>query len=237
LREALSISFTALGGGREKEAVKIMKQHVAIVLDVVKKLEELTKAFQKWDVKKLEALEAELDQLETKADGVRRKFEASLVEGAFLPAYRSDFSALAERIDDVADMAQEAARAFVWRGVFCDIIAKACKKKPGAREIAEGFVKIAQKAVDATTALKEAVGALMSNVEVARANANKVELAEHESDLLEEKLIKQLYTHERLFDPVSIMQIKDIVEKMGAVSNRAEDASDLISIISYVIMM
>lgn len=237
MRKVLSISLTALGGGREKEAVKIMEQHVAIVLDVVKKLEELTKAFQKGNAKKLGALEAELDRLETKADGVRRKFEASLVEGAFLPAYRSDFSALAERIDDVADMAQEAARAFVWRGVFCDTIAKACKKKAEAREIVDGFVKIVQKAVDATTALKEAVGTLMSNVEVARANANKVELAEHESDLLEEKLIKQLYTHEKLFDPVSIIQIKDIVEKMGAVSNRAEDASDLISIISYMLMM
>lgn len=231
--EIASIGFLPLGAKREKATIELLRKHAAAVLDVVRRFEELIIAFSRRDLKKVDVLGAELDRAETDADAIRRKFEASLGEGAFLPAFRPDLSRLAERVDDVADVTQDAARAVRWRGQLIDVLAKAERKKAEARAIREGFVKIAGMAVKTVEALQGAVDALISDVEKSLKETNKIELAEHESDLLEEKLIKTLYGIEKLFDPISLIQAKEIIHLMGEISNVAEDAGDVIQLISY----
>lgn len=233
LREITSIGFLPLGAKREKATIELLKKHAAAVLGVVRKFEELIIAFSERDLKKVNALGAELDRAESDADAMRRKFEASLGEGAFLPTFRPDLSRLAERVDDVADVTQDAARAVRWRGQLIDVLAKAERKKAEARAIREGFVRIAGMAVKTVEALQGAIDALMSDVDKSIKETNKVELAEHESDLLEEKLIVALYRIEKLLDPISLMQAKEIIHLMGEISNLAEDAGDVIQLIGH----
>lgn len=51
----------------------------------------------------------EVDRVESEADTVRKRAERVLFEGAFLPSHREDYFVLFERLDEVADKAEDAA--------------------------------------------------------------------------------------------------------------------------------
>jgi predicted phosphate transport protein (TIGR00153 family) len=74
---------------------------------------------------------------------------------------------------------------------------------------------------------------MTSDIDAANEKANEVEELEHESDILEQGLLNDLYEHEKLFDPVSIAQLKEIIGRIGSISDRAEDTSDMIPIVGY----
>jgi len=228
------IGLLPIGGKREKEAFSLLRRNAEKVLDVVKKFEEVIIAsFSERDIAKAEALGRKLSEIETDADKGRRKFTAALQEGAFLPAFRGDLAGLAEKLDDVADTAEEAMRAIMFREKLIHILARAEKKQKSAKVIREGLIKMAELATKTVEALKNAVIAMTSNIDVANQKANEVEELEHESDILEQGLITDLYDNEKLFDPISVAQLKEIIYKIGDISDQAEDTSDMIPIVGY----
>lgn len=236
MREVLLIGFSPIGGKREKEAFSLLKQNAGEVLDVVKKFENMIIAsFSERDMVKAEALGRKLSEIETDADKNRRKFTNALHGGAFLPAFRGDLARLAERLDDVADAAEEAMRVILLREKLFTALAKAEKKRRSAKVIREGLIKMVGLATKTTEALKGSVEMMISDIDAANEKANEVEELEHESDIIEQGLINDLYEHEKLLDPISVMQLKEIISRIGDISDRAEDASDMISIISYTL--
>ncbi|MDI6820506.1 MAG: TIGR00153 family protein [Candidatus Hodarchaeaceae archaeon] len=235
MREVLATGFLPFAATKEKAAFDILKEHAASVLRVVKKFEGLVIALSERSSAKMGELASELDRLETEADGLRRKFECGLSKGAFLPVFRGDFSRLAERVDDVADMAQEAARAITWRGELFDALNKAEKKDAGARAIRKSLVELAKASVKTTQALKGSIDTFMANIDAAILKAREIDQFEHESDGIEEKLAKLVYRYEKLFDPTTVAQLKEVIEKIGAISNCAEDAGDIIMAISFTL--
>ena len=234
MREILPIGLLPIGGKKEKEALLLLERNAGEVLDVVKKFEDMIIAsFSERDIAKTEALGRKISDLETNADKSRRKFTCALHEGAFLPVFRGDLARLAERLDDVADVAEETMRVILLREKLFTALAKAEKKRKSAKVVREGLIKMAGLATKTVEALKSAVGMMMSNVDAANEKADEVEKLEHESDIIEQGLINDLYEHEKLLDPISVMQLKEIICRIGNISDRAEDASDVITIISY----
>lgn len=234
MREAVLIGFSPIGGKKEKEAFSLLKRNAGEILDVVKKFEDMIiAAFSERDIAKTEALGRKISDLETNADKSRRKFTSALHKGAFLPVFRGDLARLAERLDNVADAAEEAMRVILLREKLFTTLANAEKKRKSAKIIREGLVKMAGLATKTVEALKSAVDMMMPDVDAANEKANEVEELEHESDIIEQGLINDLYEHEKLLDPISIMQLKEIIGGIGSISDRAEDASDVIMIISY----
>jgi hypothetical protein len=232
--EALLIGFLPIGGKKEKAAFELLRRHAEEVLDVVKKFEELiTVEFSQQDTVKGEALGRKLSELETAADKSRRRFSAALQEGAFLPAFRGNLARLAEKLDDVADMAEEAMRAIMFREKIVHILARAEKKQKSAKVIREGLIKMAALATKTVEALKNAVIATTSDIDAANQKANEVEEIEHESDILEQGLLTELYDNEKSLDPISVAQLKEIIYKIGDISDQAEDTSDMIPIVGY----
>lgn len=232
--EVLFIGLSPIGGKREKEAFSLLRYNAEEVLNVVKKFEELVIAsFSERDMTKAEALGRKLSEIETDADKGRRKFTGALQEGAFLPAFRGDLAGLAEKLDDVADAAEEAMRAILLREKLIHVLARAEKKRKSAKVIRECLIKMAGLATKTVEALKNAVNAMTSDIDVANEKANEVEELEHESDILEQGLITELYDNEKLFDPISIAQLKEIIYKIGDISDKAEDTSDMIPIVGY----
>lgn len=228
------IGLLPIGSKKEKEAFSLLKRNAREVLDVVKKFEDMIIAsFSERDIAKTEALGRKISDLETNADKSRRKFTYALHKGAFLPVFRGDLARLAERLDDVADAAEEAMRVILLREKLFTALTNAEKKRKSAKVVREGLVKMAGLATKTVEALKSAVDMIMSDVDAANEKANEVEELEHESDIIEQGLINDLYEHEKLLDPISIMQLKEIIGGIGSISDRAEDASDVITIISY----
>jgi predicted phosphate transport protein (TIGR00153 family) len=227
------ISLLPVGGKKEKAAFKTIKRHATAVAQTVEKFEEAFVAYSEQKFRKGETLAWEVDQLETKADRTRVKFETELGAGAFLPAFRGELARLSERLDDVADMAEDAIRGIRLRPRIFEVLTEAEKKKKGARAIRIGLVELTGKAVNTARALKTAIDTLLKDMDAAAKKAIEVDKFERESDIMEEELLKELYRYEKLICPVTVMQIKDTIEAIGEISNAAEDAGDILSAMVY----
>jgi predicted phosphate transport protein (TIGR00153 family) len=227
-----SISFLPFGGKKEKEAFGLLMRNSSDVLTVVKKFEEMILAFfSERDIRKAEALGREISFVETRADKGRREFSAALGEGAFLPVLRGDLERLAEELDGVADAAEEAMRAVLLRKKILDALDQAEKKDEGAKVIRDCLTKMAKIATRAVEALHSSLIMLTSDLKASNLKAKEVEELEHETDLLQLELVNDIYRYENLFDPTSIFQLREIEDKIGSITDRAEDTSDIISIV------
>ncbi len=228
------IGISPIGGGKEKEALEILRKNAKDVVNIVKKFEEMMGAlFSDRNFKKAEALGRQVTELETKADRGRRKFACSLGEGAFLPTFRGDLARLAEELDNVADTAEGVTRAILLREKLLDALLKAEKKQKKAKAIREGLIKMAGLATQTAEALQGSIDSLVSNIDVAKAKIEEVEELEHETDLVEQSLLGEMYLYEKVLDPVSVIQLGILIRGIGDISDRAEDVGDILSIIRY----
>jgi predicted phosphate transport protein (TIGR00153 family) len=80
--------------------------------------------------------------------------------------------------------------------------------------------------------LKRAVEELTIDIDSALKKVHEVNELEHEVDMVQQGLLSDLYECEKYFDPISVMQLKDILDRFENISDRAEDASDVIEIIA-----
>lgn len=227
------MGLLSIGAKREKAAFETLKHHASAMVNSVKKFQETMLAFSERKFKEAEMLAQEVDQLESKADRIRARFESELGAGAFLPVFRGDLARLSERLDDVADVAEEAIRGIKLRPKLFEILARAEKKDRKAESIRIGLVELAGRAVKTAQALKESIDVFLEDMDAAIKKTVEVDKFERESDILEEKILQDLYRHEKLLCPITVMQIKDTIEQIGDISNNAEDAGDILSAMCY----
>ncbi len=229
-------TLSIIGGKREQKAFDTLMQNARDVTSVVRKFEEVVTAyFSNRDTDRAEVLGRQLSKLETKADGGRRQFMKILNEGAFLPAFRGDLAWIAERLDGVADAAEGAMRAILLRQRLSSALAKAERKNKRIREWRLRFVKMAKVTTQAVEILQESIEALSTNIDDAIRKANFVDILESEVDKIEQGIINDLYEFEKIFDPLSVVQLADIIRRFGNISDRAEDMSDSVAIFAFTL--
>lgn len=234
MKNILTIAAVSVGGKREREALNILKRNAGSVAEVAKKFEELiTVFFSERNLEKAETLGRELSGLETKADKGRREFLRILHEGAFLPAFRGDLARLADRLDVVADTAEGAMRAILLRGKLTKVLRVAEKRSSKVRGFRVRFMKMAELTTKTVDTLEKGVEMLATDIDTALKKVQEVNELEHEVDMVEQGLLNDLYECEKYFDPLSVVQLADILDRFENISDRAEDASDLIEIIAY----
>lgn len=234
MREILMIGISPIGGGKEKEALEILRKNAKEVVHTVKKFEEMMVAlFSARDLKKAQTLGRQVSELETMADRGRRKFTCELSKGAFLPAFRGDLARLAEQLDNVADTAEGVTRAILLREKLLGALSKAERKQKKAKAIRDGMVKMARLATQTAEALQRSIDSLVSNIDAVKKRVDEVENLENESDKVEQSLLGALYEYEKALDPVSVVQLGILIRGIGDISDRAEDVGDVLSIVVY----
>jgi len=229
----LEISLLPVVGRRERTAFEMLKEHTAMVVRAVERFEEAMVAYFDGKLEEGERIASEVYRLETKADRIRAEFENQLGVGAFLPSFRGELAKLSERLDDVADRAEEAVREIKLRPKVFEDLTRAEKKDRRAGAIRLGLVELAGKATKTTKALERAIVLLLEDMDSAARRAFKVDELERESDAMEEELLQELYRYEELLPPVTVMQIKDAIKAIGEISNMAQDVGDILSSIVY----
>jgi uncharacterized protein len=207
--------------GRESNVEKHSHEHVELVYKCVWKLKELMPPFYQGDFDTLDVRVEEMSQLEHQADEIRRKMEIEFFKGAFLPFDREDRIILAELVDSVADMAQEAAY-----GISLSHITFPAQYH-------DDFSELVDEVCDSISVLKECVALLDVDLEQAILKAHEVEVREEKVDRIEREIIKRLYQSYRddEFGILKLIELKEMVLRMGNIVDRAEDASDRIPII------
>lgn len=225
----LETTLLPIGGNREKKTFETLKNLSKTVVESVRKFEEGVSAYSEQKFDEGDDLLLKVDELESEADEYGLKFESELGGGAFLPAFRGDLSRLAESIDDMADMAEESIREIYRRPRVFKDLAKAEEENEEIVSIRVGLVDLAGKAVASAKALDEAVDILMEDMDEAAERAEEVHRRERESDIKEDELATELYKHEDLLSPITVMQIRGLIERFGAISDAAETSGDILS--------
>ncbi len=156
-----------------------------------------------------------------------------LHEGAFLPTFRGDLARLADRLDKVADTAEGAMRVMLLRDKLVKVISVAEKKCSKVKDFKERFLKMAELTTNIVDALRRSIELLATDIDAALKKVQDVNELEHEIDVIQQGLLSDLYECEKYFDPISVVQLADILNRSENISDRAEDASDLIEIIAY----
>ncbi|TDA32394.1 MAG: hypothetical protein DSO04_02280 [Hadesarchaea archaeon] len=215
---------------KERETLRLLQLHSEAVLAAVRKFEELIQAFSSFEWEKACGLGREVTMLESQADDRLGKFNRALAGGAFLPAYRGDLARLGAQVDNVADVTEEVSRTLLSRERTWVVMRRERRRTEGLRE---GMVKMGELATKCVEALHSSVRTLTSNMDLAETQAKEVGRREHESDLIEQGLIVDLYERERELDPVTVMQLDQIIHGIGDISDQAEEASHLLLILIY----
>lgn len=206
-------------GGKENDVFKALEDHLNVVRETLTAFRALVEAYVDGRVSEAEKFENEVNELETKADRLRRSIEMMLYEGAFLPANRGDYVRLSELVDQVADAAESAAHTIV--------LAK--PKVP--EELKDEFLKLIDSGIKTYETLMEAVRALNTDVDKAMELAKAVEDAEEEADRVEYELKRKVFESEVITTYAKLIW-NQILTKIGDIADRAEDASDQVLLMS-----
>lgn len=200
-------------GGKENNVFVTIDRHLEAVESTIIKLRELVEAYINGEIEKAETLMGEVEELERKADSLRREIERMLYQGAFLPVNRGDYARLSELVDSVADAAESAAHSL--------ILAK--PKVPA--DLKQEILELLDYSLRTYQLLEEAVKALNTNVDEAIEYVKKTEIAEEDADKIEYSLLRKVFESEKITTFAKIIWDK-VITKIGDIADRAEDASD-----------
>jgi len=211
-----------LVGTKERRVLDLIADHFNVVLRAVQQLESVLEAAKLGDWKNVENTTDKVAELETLADGLHRDAVVAISQGAFFSGTREDFLELMEVNDEVADAAQNAARILaetpIPRKAFLVLFDEA-----GAT-VGDLFAKL----LDAVRLLRESLGSLESDAELAVSKSLLVERAEEEGDEIKNRLIKHIFGHKSDLDVLTLLQLRDFVLMLDDIADAAEDSSDLV---------
>ncbi len=206
-------------GGKESSVFEAIESHLKVVNESLVAFRELMVSYLDGDFERARAFEREVDELESKADTLRRSIETMLYEGAFLPANRGDYVRLSELIDQVADAAESAAHTLIL----------ARPKVP--EELKDEILGLVDSSVKTYGVLIEAVNALNSDVDRAIELAKAVEDAEEKADEVEYDVKGKVFESETVTTYAKLVW-NQILTKIGDIADRAEDASDQVMLMA-----
>jgi len=205
---------------KESEVEKHSKEHVELVYECVHGLKKLMESFYNNDFDSLDEEVEKISRLEHSADVIRRNMEMEFYDGAFLPFDREDRIILAELVDGVADMTQEAAY-----GISLSRI-------QFPNNFKEEFMELTQGVLNSVALLKDCIELLDVDLRATILKAHELEEMEDAVDKIERRTLRKLYDSYRNneFDILKLLELKNTVLRLGNVVDRAEDASDRVLI-------
>lgn len=202
-------------GKKEEHIIEMFKKHLDLVDEGIKLLTELAETYM--EGKCIEELTEKVRAKEQEADLLRRDVETIMYKGAFLPNFRGDLLGIIESVDKVINKAETVADIFY--------IQKPSIPEDFKIEVIKQMGKVDQTYL----ALREAIKQMFENVEKVPELIKKVEVYEHEEDVVEKGLIKKIF--ESNIGLAEKMQLKDLILNIGDIADRAEDSSDRVEIV------
>lgn len=165
--------------------------------------------------------EAAVDRVhaaERVCDDHRRAIEAAMYEKMLIPESRADVLNLVEKLDRVPNKCE---------GIMFALLYQRMRLPEPLREDVRHMVQVN---LGCWEALSKAVRMLFENPEAVKDLAAEVDHKESESDMLRLQLIQRLFTDEALPGDQRLL-LRDLVRDISTLSDRCENASDLLSII------
>jgi predicted phosphate transport protein (TIGR00153 family) len=165
-----------------------------------------------------------VDKYEQKADYIKGNIRNHLPKFVFMPIEKSDFLMLLKETDGVLDAAKDI------------VVLMEMRKTKIPKEMKDNFKRMLKKGLESI----ETLGKVMEKLKIILESSfggkpreeikkliHQIHKIEHESDVIEKKVSRQLFINKDL-DPISILHLLKIVDRFGCVADYAENAGDRI---------
>ncbi len=159
---------------------------------------------------------SQVNTLESRADHLRRAVEAQLYTQTLIPESRGDVLGLLENLDSVLNLCEGGLWAFAI-------------EKPEIPEIYHAnYDTLTEQVINTVEVLVLASRAFFRNIEAVHDHMHKVMFYEKEADKVSTKLKKAIFASDL---PLSHKaQLRNFVEHIDSLANRAEDVADRLAI-------
>jgi len=208
-----------LGMAEEQSILEDAQKHVEETYKTVTFFSEAVKAFIAGDLSAKTAAIENVRQSEHLADTLRSKMVKELSESLLLPPDREDLMHFVKTLDKIADWTNGAARllGFIEQKLPENVL----------KNISAGTDLI----FTSISRLKEAIAAIIGNdLKKALLECEEVDRIEHEADD-QKKLLIEAIIHAKL-EPTSLLLTYQLAEYLEGVTDKIEDAADLIKVLS-----
>lgn len=201
-----------------------LQEHFKIVHTGIHALINTVKCYLNEDYTNFKKYAEKVYKCEQDGDWIKGNIRNHLPKFIFIPIDKGDFLMLLKETDGILDSAEDIA-------VLMDM-----RKTKVPKEIKKDLQAVMKKAIITVETLSRAMDMLKIMLEVSfggkprediKKVIHKVHKLEHDSDVLEKKISKELFNNKEL-DPISIVHLLKIIDRIGCIADHAENAADKI---------
>ena len=204
---------------KEKEINKLILKHLDSLCSSLQLTLDTVKEYLNDHIDEAKALAKKVDRCETESDVILREIMSKLYSGAYLPSLRSDIFHLIQYLDGVANAAE----------ACCDFFLDQRPDIPD--DMKPRFQSIMEKSIASCAPLSESVSSFFKNedIEPIRERAKEVGIMESDVDKEEWDLTRDIFKTD--LDYGHKIHLKQCLESIVTISDRAEDTSDQLQLI------
>ena len=204
---------------KEKEINKLIQKHLDSVCSCLQLALNTVQEYLNDHIDEAKALALKVDKCETESDVFLREIMGKLYSGAYLPSLRSDIFHLVQHMDGIANAAE----------ACCDLFLDQRPDIP--QELKPQFRSIMEKSIASCAPLGESVSSFFKNedIKTIREKAKEVGIMESTIDKEEWDLTRDIFKTD--LDYGHKIHLKQCLEGIVTISDRAEDTSDQLQLI------
>jgi len=210
-----------LSGRRERRVIDLIGEHLAIVRKCAKELANMISSVEQMNWVLVKDQSEIVSTYERMADDLHREAVIQIAQGAFFAGMREDFLDLIEKVDEIADKAQEAARIISEAPIERRVLGYLDEDDSTLRRLVEGIDTC-------IVTLAESIQSLRTNAHAAVNRSLEVERIEEEIDQTKAELISRLSKHRLEIDVLTYLQVRELMFRLDDVADAAEACSDLV---------
>ena len=202
--------------GKQKKIEALVIKHLDKVVETLDNFQDSLYSYLGGDIDQADRLALATHQAESSADDIRREVEAQLLGGALLAPSRRDILEIIERVDGLANAGEAA----------LDYIMLQHVEIPN--EIKGQLHSIGEKTGEISREVKQAMQMMFDDLRRVTEHTKAIEIKEGEIDRLERDAIKLVFGMD--IGLAEKLQLREMIEQLVEISDRAEDLSDRIDI-------
>ncbi len=196
-----------------------LQKHMQDVNECVKKVKEIFEAMEANDSKSVSRIAREISKLEAKADTTKNELRNHLPGGLFMPISKAALLEILSLQDDIADDCEDIGvlltlKDLTLKDVFKDDFKSFLNKNFETYELVKEIIDEFDNLLETSFTGREA--------EKVKAMVNNVALEEHETDLTQRKLLKNIFRNEDQFTHAEFQLWLLILREIRTLSNTSE---------------
>ncbi len=196
-----------------------LQRHMEDVNECVNKVKEIFEALEKNDFESISRIAKEISKLEAKADTTKHELRNHLPSSLFMPISKGELLEILSLQDDIADDCEDIGvlltlKELTLKEVFKDDFKNFLKKNFETYELIKIIIEEFDNLLETSFTGSEA--------EKVKSMVNKVALKEHEADLSQRQLLKNIFSNEEHFSHGEFQLWLSVLREIKTLSNTSE---------------